>query len=145
MGDGSSLTTDQIQKFEKSIHYDEDGAVNDFIQKESRPNEAMKGTGGGEHNKDEYDEDDDDKPKHKKKKTNGGDDSERDSNEGSAEEQEDADGDGMGAGGYGIDGISMEHVRLKPKLTKAMIEELKQLQERDLFEDIIDIKSQVKL
>jgi len=108
------------------MHYDEDGAVNDFIQKD------LKGTIHEKKDEDKKDndqfDDDDDDPRGKKKKS--GDDSEKESNEGSAEEADDDENNG-----------GQDNVRQRPKLTKAVIDRLKDMQERDMFEDILEVKN----
>lgn len=41
--------------------------------------------------------------------------------------------------------MNLDSVKHRPKITRAIIEEIKSLQTRDLFEDILEIKGETKL
>lgn len=123
-----------MRDFENSTHYDEEAVVNDFVKKDNKHLvDAV------EERKDEDEDDENANTKKKRKKGNDDlEDSEKESGEGSGEELED---DGLEIG----EGVHIESIKQRPKITRAIIEEIKSLQTRDLFEDIIDIKGETKL
>ena len=116
----SQLTVDNVKEFEQSIHFDEEG-LNNFI-----PESEQQVHKTGEEVKLEAENNE----KGKKK----GEESERESG-GSGDEQEGEEGDEF----------NKVDVETKPKLTRALIEEIKYMQEQDLFRDILEVKNSVKI
>lgn len=51
------------------------------------------------------------------------------------------DDDGLEIG----EGVNIDSIKQRPKITRAIIEEIKSLQTRDLFEDIMEVKGETKL
>ncbi len=113
----SILTTENVKDFENSVHFDEDG-LNDFISKSSEKNLS----------KIEEVKKEEEVEEEKNNK-----DSDKESGEGSVEEKDEE--------GEATQTFDMK----KSKLTRQNIDELKYRQEKDLFDDILEIKNTVKL
>ena len=112
----SILTTENVREFENSVHYDEEG-LNDFMSKSSEKNLT----------KIEEVKKEDEVEEEKNK------DSDKESGEASADDNHD-------------EGEATLTVDVKKnKLTRQNIDELKYMQEKDLFEDILETKNNVKL
>ena len=115
----SILTAENVREFESTAHFDEEG-LNDFITKAGSTKELAKieEVRRGEDDGEEEKAKDSDKDSDAQSGEDNGDDP--DANQGSDQKQ-------------------------RNKLTKQIVEELKYMQEQNLFEDILDIKNEVKL
>ena len=115
----SILTAENVREFETTAKFDEEG-LNDFIQKTGNTKELAK--------IEEVRRGEEDGEEEKIK------DSDKDSDAQSGEDN-----------GDDNDAHQNSDQKQRNKLTKSVVEELKYMQEQNLFEDILDIKNQVKL